>query len=89
MYVTAIGQYYQTEDKVIDSVKVPYDQMNTIMIDSALYLKNKIITIVGDENGQLYMLDGYIDTRGDYDGYVVSKTHHMDSPNRVKRLLRI
>lgn len=89
MYVTAIGQYYQTEDKVIDSVRVPYDQMNTIMIDSALYLKNKIITIVGDENGQLYMLDGYTDTRGDYDGYVVSKTHHMDSPNKIKRLLRI
>jgi len=63
--------------------------MNTSIIDSSLYLKDKIVTIIGDENGNVYFLDGYNDSRRDYEGYVITKTHHMDAPDRIKRLLRI
>ena len=59
------------------------------MIDSSLYLKDKIVTIIGDENGNIYYLAGYTDSRGDYEGYVITKTHHMDAPDRIKRLMRI
>lgn len=89
MYMTAIGQYSIKRDKIIDSVNTPYDEMNTSIIDSALYLKEKIVTIIGDENGNVYYLEGYNDTRRDYEGYVISKTHHMDAPDRIKRLMRI
>lgn len=89
MYMTAIGQYSIKRDKIIDSVNTPYDEMNTSIIDSALYLKEKIVTIIGDENGNVYYLEGYNDTRRDYEGYVITKTHHMDAPDRIKRLMRI
>lgn len=89
MYMTAIGQYSIKEDKIIDSVNIPYDEMNTSIIDSSLYLKDKIVTIIGDENGNVYFLDGYNDSRRDYEGYVITKTHHMEAPDRIKRLLRI
>ena len=60
------------------------------MIDSALFLKDSFLTMIGDENGNLYILKGDIDSRlDDFDGYVVSKTHHMDAPDRIKRLMRI
>lgn len=89
MYMTAIGQYSIKRDKIIDSVNTPYDEMNSYMIDSALYLAEKIVTVIGDEYGNLYFLDGYTDSRRDYEGYVITKTHHMDAPDRIKRLMRI
>lgn len=89
MYMTAIGQYNQTQDRVIDQINVPMDEMPNTMIDASIYLKDKIVTIMGDENGNLYRLEGYADSRRDYDGYVITKTHHMDDPGHLKRLLRI
>lgn len=89
MYMTAIGQYSLTQDRVIDAVNTPYNEMPNTMIDSSLYFKDKIVTIIGDENGNLYRLEGYIDSRRDYEGYAISKTHHMDAPDKIKRLLRI
>jgi hypothetical protein len=89
MYMTAIGKYCSPKDKIIDEVNIPMDEVNNTMIDSAIYLKDKILTMIGDENGNLYLLDGYIDSRQDYEGYVITKTHHMDAPDRIKRLLRI
>lgn len=89
MFMTAIGQYSIKQNRIIDSVNTPYDEMNTYMIDSALYLKEKIVTAIGDENGNIYFLDGYTDSRNDYEGYVITKTHHMDAPDRIKRLMRI
>lgn len=46
----------------------------------------------GDENGNLYRVEGTADVRdedGKFYGYVVSKTHHMEDPGHIKRLLRI
>lgn len=45
--------------------------------------------MIGDENGNLFLLYGNSDSRYDYEGYVVTKTHHMDAPDRIKRLMRI
>ena len=45
--------------------------------------------IAGDADGKIYKFEGYSDSRGGYDAYVITKTHHMDSPGRIKRLLRI
>lgn len=87
--MTAIGKYCAPRDKIIDDVNIPMDEVNNTMIDSAIYLKDKILTMMGDEEGNLYLLDGYIDSRQDYEGYVITKTHHMDAPDRIKRLLRI
>ena len=89
MYMTAIGRYCSPKDKIIDSVNMPMDEVNNTMIDSAIYLKDKILTMMGDEDGNLYLLDGYVDSRRDYEGYAITKTHHMDAPDRIKRLLRI
>ena len=89
MYMTAIGQYSVKTDRIINTVNTPYDEMNTTIIDSSLYMKDKLITVIGDENGKIYILEGYNDSRRDYEGYVISKTHHMDAPERIKRLMRI
>ena len=89
MYMTAIGRYCSPKDKIIDSVNIPMDEVNNTMIDSAIYLKDKILTMMGDKDGNLYLLDGYVDSRRDYEGYVITKTHHMDALDRIKRLLRI
>ena len=89
MYITAVGEYRQTKDRVIDETSTVMDEDNA-EIDSALFKKDKHLTMVGDENGNLYLLKGDEDTRLDkFEGYVITKTHHMDSPDRIKRLLRI
>ena len=89
MYVTGIGQMAQAKDRIIDKVNVPMNSMTSEIIDSPLYLKNKTVTVCGDESGKLYRVSGYTDSRGDYDGYVITKTHHMEDPGHIKRLCRI
>ena len=49
---------------------------------------------MGDQEGNFFINGGYADyshgnTSGDYDAYVISKTHHMDAPDKIKRLMRI
>lgn len=92
MGITAIGKIKISSDTIIDDVNTPYDdESNDVMIDSAIYAGAEKYTAAGDNAGNLYILDGYTDTRkqGGYDGYVVTKTHHMEEPGKVKRLMRI
>lgn len=88
MYITAIGKFCQTQDLVIDDVKVEIDSMDR-EIGANYDLKDKIITICGDEEGNVYRLYGQEDSRFNYYGYVTTKTHHMEDPGHIKRLLRI
>ena len=88
MNMTAIGEYSQVSERRIDDVHTPINEMD-VMIDSAAYLSNSVVTLGGDASGKLYRSEGYADSRGDYEGYVVTKTHHMDAPDKIKRLLRI
>lgn len=88
MRMTAAGQFSQVEDRIIDEVEVPSDEDND-MVDSSLYVKDKFTTACGDASGKLYRLEGYTDSRGDYEGYVVTKVHSMDDPAHIKRLMRI
>ena len=87
--MTALGQYNQTQDRVINDVNTPMDEMGNTIIDSSLYFKDKLVTMIGDDDGKLYILEGYIDSRRDYEGFAITKTHHMDSPDKIKRLMRI
>lgn len=95
MEVTAIGDFCENDDLIIDELdEEPTDQYDeekarNMMIDSSLYKKEDLVPMVGDENGNLYKLSGYTDSRGDYDGWVISKTHHMEDPLHIKRLMRI
>lgn len=86
--MTAIGRYAQFEDRTIDSVNEVIDGEKELF-DSAIYAKNKVLTIGGDYSGKLYRLEGYTDSRGDYEGYVITKVHHMENPAQVKRLMRV
>ena len=88
MYITAIGKFCQNEDLIIDKVNTLIKDTNR-PIDSNYNLKDKIITIRGDEEGNIYKLFGQEDSRYEYYGYVTSKTHHMEDPSHIKRLLRI
>lgn len=89
MYVTAIGEFCQTENRIIDSIDIPIDEYNE-QIDSSYGLKDKIITICGDELGNIFRFLGQKDERRNtYYGYVTSKTHHMEDPGHIKRLMRI
>ena len=86
--MTTIGEYSQIFERYIDEINIPIDTMN-IMIDSSTYSSKNTVTLAGDNSGKLYRLEGYSDSRGDYEGYVVTKTHHMEAPDKIKRLLRI
>lgn len=86
--MTALGEFSQTEDRIIDSVNIPIDD-SPEMIDSSLYARDKLLSVGGDNEGNIYRLDGYADSRGDYEGYVVTKTHHMNTPEKIKRLMRV
>ncbi len=67
------------------------------MIDAALYAGATTYTAAGDKDGNLYIMGGYADLRyvddeGEpkgYEGYVITKTHHMEEPGKIKRLMRI
>ena len=89
--MTSIGDFCENDDLIIDEVNDEYDseEMQKMMIDSSLYKKEDLVILAGDENGKIYKLQGYADSRGDYEGYVVSKTHHMEDPLHIKRLMRI
>lgn len=101
MNITALGDFCENDDYIIDEFnqlpKDVYDPNDTndksftgnLMIDTALYKKEDLVVLAGDENGKIYKLNGYSDSRGDYDGWVISKTHHMEDPLHIKRLLRI
>ena len=88
---TCIGDFDDNRDPLINEIDYPYDstRMNEVMIDDSLYKRQKGIITIGTADGKIYKLEGYADSRGDYDGYVVSKIHHMDDPGHIKRLLRI
>lgn len=68
-----------------------------LMIDDSLYRKEELVPMVGDKEGNVYKLSDYTDSRYDgqdgrpdgYDGWVISKTHHMEDPLHIKRLMRI
>ena len=89
--MTSIGDFCENDDLIIDEVSNLYDstEMQNTMIDSSLYKKEDLVILAGDENGKIYKLADYEDSRGDYDGYVISKTHNMEDPGHIKRLLRI
>ena len=94
MNVTALGDFCTNDDLVIDDLHNAEDEYDMtkargMIIDSYLYKKEDLVVLAGDENGKIYKLDGYDDSRGDYEGYVISKTHHMEDPGHIKRLLRI
>ena len=97
--ITAIGKIKLIKDAIINEIHTEMDDpSNNVIIDSALYVGAKTYTIAGDKDGNLYMLDGYTDLREryeengvpkGYEGYVISKTHHMEEPGKIKRLMRI
>ena len=91
MGMTAIGDYGDSRDLIIDEMIDTYnsDRMSDTMIDESLYRKESTIPVIGTYDGKVYKLSGWADSRGDYDGYVVTKTHHMEDPLHIKRLLRI
>lgn len=92
MYITAIGKFCQTKNRIIEEDHRIIGQVTREQIDSSFGLKDKIINVCGDENGNLYRVEGTADVRdedGKFYGYVVSKTHHMEDPGHIKRLLRI
>ncbi len=89
MYITAIGEFSQTENVTINSINVPIDEYQK-QIEDSYGLEDKIITICGDELGNVFKILGYKDSRrSTYYGYVTSKVHHMEDPGHIKRLLRI
>jgi len=70
------------------------DSLNDVQIDGALYTKESNVFLMGDQEGNFFINSGYADLShhnigGAYDAYVISKTHHMESPDMIKRLLRI
>ena len=92
MGITAMGKVRLTKDVKIDDVNTPYDdESNNVMIDAAIYAGARVYTASGDKDGNLYILSGYSDTRKQdgYEGYVITKTHHMEEPGKIKRLMRI
>lgn len=92
MGVTSIGKVRLTRDVRIDDVNTEMDdESNDIMIDSAIYAGARVYTVAGDKDGNLYILRGNADTRKQegYEGYVITKTHHMEEPGKIKRLMRI
>lgn len=89
--VTALGKVRIMRETRIDDVNTPIDS-NNAMIDAAVYAGAKAYTAAGDKDGNLFILNDYEDTRYEqdgYEGYVVSKTHHMEEPGKIKRLMRI
>lgn len=92
MYATAIGKFCQTKNRIIEEDHRLIKDVTREQIDSSFGLKDKIINVCGDEKGNLYRIEGTADVRdedGKFYGYVVSKTHHMEDPGHIKRLLRI
>ena len=91
MGITAIGDYSDNHDTIIDEITDSFDskRMEKQLIDASLYEKQSVVTAIGTQEGKIYKLSGYADSRGDYEGYVVTKTHHMEDPLHIKRLLRI
>lgn len=92
--MTALGNFCENDDLIIDDLKESEDEYDmqkarNLMIDQYLYKKEEMVIVAGDEDGKIYKLRGYSDSRGDYEGYVVSKTHHMEDPGHIKRLMRI
>ena len=90
MYITAIGEFCQTRNLIIDKItNIKINDYHEI-IDSSYGMSDRIITLCGDDLGKLYRLYGQTDDRNNiYYGYVTSKTHHMEDPGHIKRLLRI
>lgn len=91
MGVTALGKVKLLKDARIDDVHTEIDKTN-VMIDAAVYAGAKVYTLAGDKDGNLYTMSGNEDTRkpqDGYEGYVISKTHHMEEPGKIKRLMRI
>jgi len=91
MGVTAIGDFSDNRDAIIDELTDQFDsdKMGGVIFDASLYKKESVVTAIGTQDGKIYKMSGYADSRGDYEGYVVTKTHHMDDPLHIKRLLRI
>ena len=89
--MSALGEYTEHSQLIIDEVHNPYDseEMQETVIDGDEIDDFDSTIVAGDSDGKLYKFNGYADSRGDYDGYVITKTHHMDEPARIKRLMRI
>ena len=89
--MSALGEYTEHSQLIIDEVQNPYDseEMQQTVIDGDEIDDFDSTIVAGDVNGKLYKFRGDEDSRGDYDGYVVTKTHHMNEPAKIKRLMRI
>lgn len=89
--MTAFGEYTDNSGLIIDEVQNLYDsqEMQRTVIDGDNVEIVESVVIAGDASGKIYKLEEYEDSRGDYDGYVISKTHHMNEPGKIKRLMRI
>lgn len=94
MNVTAMGRYKKLKDVRINEINMKIDNSsNNVMIDSSVYANSQIHSVAGDNKGNIYVLQGDTDERRTvqegYHGYVITKTHHMEEPGKIKRLLRI
>lgn len=102
---TAIGYYKKMKDVRIDEVQMRINnQSNNVMIDGSVYATSQIFNVAGDKDGNLYIITGDDDERNyhtetidgteqlvsdGFHGYVISKTHSMEEPGKIKRLMRI
>lgn len=94
--ITAIGKLRLIKDNEIDQVESQI-QHNNYIIDAPIYSGSRMYNVAGDKDGNLYIVGGYSDLRyvddeGEpkgYEGYVITKTHHMEEPGKIKRLMRI
>ena len=85
---SAIGEIVLSNDLPIDSITMTIDEMID-GIDDALNQQNASQILLGDANGNLLFQKGYTEFGSNLDGYVITKAHHMEAPETLKRLLRI
>ena len=88
MPFTAFGFYRANSDKNIDDIDLPIDSIDQ-EFDSSYYFSNAPINIVGDKDGNLFILDGHSKDDGDIHGFGVTKLTDLGDPSIIKRLMRI
>lgn len=86
--MSAVGYHVLNESLTIDEIDAIIDSYD-IEFDSNINSSEKQLLLGGCSNGCLYTMVTGADDRGDYEGYVITKTHHMNAPEVVKRLMRI
>ena len=93
MGITALGKVRLMRDQRIDDITTEIEaESNNYIYDASVYAGTRVYTAAGDKDGNLYILSGYSDSRDSengYEGYVISKTHYMEEPGKIKRLMRV